>query len=76
MRNSIRLSSGTSATHAPLHINSTAHRIHYTVELSQRSISSILGDPSAMLSDLAIYVRAQVTLEPSVASSPWLVRRL
>jgi hypothetical protein len=47
-------------------MNSRAHRIHYTPELSQRSISGILDDPSAALSDLAIDERAQVTLEPSV----------
>jgi len=68
MRNFIRLSSGSSALpfcRAPLHINSTAHRIHHA-ELSQQSISGVFDDPSAVLGDLGIYERAQVILEPGV----------
>jgi hypothetical protein len=62
--------------HGPLHINSTAHGIHYTAELSQQSISSFLDDPPAVLNDLGIDERAQVILEPGVPSSSWPVRRL
>jgi hypothetical protein len=67
MRNSIGLSSGTSALRwlMPCYA-STARGTASTTLLNSASGPGILGDPSAVLSDLAVDKRAQVTQEPSV----------
>jgi hypothetical protein len=49
---------GIALSHSPLNIDRTAHRVHYTAELSQQPISGILNDPPTVLSDLGIDQRA------------------
>src|SRR6476660_9256710 len=45
---------GVAFNHAALDINSTAHRVHDTAELSQQPISGVLDNPPTVFGDLGI----------------------
>jgi hypothetical protein len=57
---------GIALGHAPLDINSAAHRIHHAAELSQQSIPGVLDNSATAFSDFGIDERAQVILELGV----------
>jgi hypothetical protein len=63
---------GIAFRHAPLDLDSTAHRIHYTTELSQQPIPGVLNHPPAVFSYLRIDKGAQVILELGVC--PFLIQ--